>query len=104
MTMEVRPGRGLPMDSKVFLPMMTWWPKVVFLKCCKSPDNFHTSWLSFPMTLLRAFATIRDSFTIPDLHQVRGVRTSTKNDLEDRCFDLQGCTPIQISCSEYLWH
>src|SRR5690554_6503532 len=62
MTMEVRPGRGLPMDSKVFLPMMTWWPKVVFLKCCKSPDNFHTRWLSFPMTLLWALATIMDIF------------------------------------------
>src|SRR5690625_6452742 len=34
-------GRGLPIDSYVFLPIITVWPDVTFLKCAKSFGKCH---------------------------------------------------------------
>jgi hypothetical protein len=59
-----RPGNGRPIDSWVLRPMMIGAPMVVRLKNARSSGRRHGSWLSRPITPLRARATIRVSVVI----------------------------------------
>jgi hypothetical protein len=63
-TMLVLLGRGLPMDSKQFLPMITAWPTVVFLKYFKSAGRYQGIWLPAPITLWWFIATIQEIFIL----------------------------------------
>ena len=58
MTIFTLLGRGRPMDSYVFLPIITGEPVVVFLKNFMSSEICHRRALSLPMALLSAIATI----------------------------------------------
>jgi hypothetical protein len=51
MTLFLLPLKGFPNDSKVFLPITTGMPQVVFLKNFKSLGKCHGSLLSLPITL-----------------------------------------------------
>src|SRR5574342_17805 len=51
-------GRGLPMLSNVFLPIITTLPLVSFLKFFKSSAICHGSLLFLPITLFFAIAAI----------------------------------------------
>lgn len=57
-----RPGSGLPIDSKVFRPIIIGDPNVIFLKCLRSADKCHGIWPSRPIMPLLAIATINDIF------------------------------------------
>src|SRR5690606_28950093 len=56
-TILMRLGSGFPMESKVFLPIMTGCPEVRFLKCFKSFGKCQINSLLLPMTLFSDFAT-----------------------------------------------
>ena len=55
-------GKGLPMDSKVRLPIITTWPWVNFLNLVKSSGKFQRSLLFFPTSKFLPCAAIRDIF------------------------------------------
>ena len=63
-TILVRLGKALPMDSKVFRPIMTECPVVSNLNCFKSAESFQSNWLSFPITPSNAVATIIEIISI----------------------------------------
>ena len=44
-------GKALPIDSKVFRPIIMALPDVTFLKKLKSLGKCHSNWLSLPMAL-----------------------------------------------------
>src|SRR3989344_5721213 len=53
-------GIGLPIDSWVFLPIMTGFPLVVSLKYFSSEGKFQGSLFLYPITLFSSIATIRE--------------------------------------------
>src|SRR5690606_26934955 len=56
--MNVRLGKTLPIESKVFLPIIRVCPLVFSLKNFKSAGRCHKSLLSFPIALFVELATI----------------------------------------------
>src|SRR5437763_1101632 len=57
-TMVVRFGSGLPMDSKVFRPITTTWPVVIFLNHLKSSGRCQGILFPAPITRLRDMAAM----------------------------------------------
>ena len=53
-----RPGKGLPIDSWVFRPIIIVCPQVVSLNRFCSPGRCQGIWLFWPITLLDAIAAI----------------------------------------------
>ena len=62
MTILVRPGNGLPIDSQVFLPIMMLLPMVVRLKYLRSSGSFQGNLLLRPIVLFSAIAQINARF------------------------------------------
>src|SRR6478736_1676324 len=59
-TIFTLPGSGLLTASKVFLPITTTIPQVVFLKNFRSFVKCQSNWLSLPMALFSEAATTSD--------------------------------------------
>src|SRR5437899_1015937 len=57
-TIVMRFGKGLPMDSKVFRPIMITWPMVIFLNHLKSSGKCQGILFPAPMTRLRDMAAM----------------------------------------------
>ena len=57
-------GKGRPMNSWVFRPMMMWWPIVRDLKSFNSAGRCQGTAPSRPITRLRDMATIREIMAI----------------------------------------
>ena len=55
---EEETGKGKGRESQVFLPITTVFPRVVFLKNCKSVDCLQGRSPFFPMTPFRSQAKI----------------------------------------------
>jgi len=75
-TMFVRFGKILPIDSKVFLPMITGWPVVSFLKRLRSSEMGNKSLPPFPMA--RCLSVIAATMLIRVIGVIRaGIDTTT---------------------------
>jgi hypothetical protein len=61
-TTFILPGKTLPSESKVFLPIRIGFPIVLRRKFLRSSGKCHGNWFPAPMTLLLATAAIRDKF------------------------------------------
>src|SRR3989338_11523933 len=59
-TIFTRPGKGLPIDSHVFLPIITTEFLVVLRKCFISSGISHGSLLSLPITPFGSIAAMID--------------------------------------------
>src|SRR3989344_3916788 len=53
-------GSGFPIDSKVFLPIITGLPEVIVLNLFKSAESFHGNLLLIPITLFFPIAAINE--------------------------------------------
>ena len=62
--MLVRPGKGLPIESKVLRPIIIGLAIVIDLKCFKSSGKYHGSELSTPITPFLLTATINEILII----------------------------------------